>query len=768
MARTKWGVRTLFGAALVLATAGCALFRPLPPESTIDQRLAVFPTDDLPLDGPVTVHWSEYQVPFIEAATDDDAAFTLGMVHAHLRLGQMTLFRRISQGRLSELAGPFTTDIDYALRILNFGRAAEEIEASLPAETRQWLERFVDGINHYQAGLDGEPYEFGLLGMARETWTVRDLIVMGRLSAVDVNWLVWFQLWPLRNHPDWPEIWQALVEAGSDSMPSFEAPDSEITKLTQLLGGLGRTGSNSFALSPSRTSTGHALIANDPHLGFMLPNAWLVAGFKSPSYHVAGLMVPGLPFVAVGRNPHIAWGGTNMRAASSDLFDVSALAQEEIETRSETIGVRWWFDEEVKLRDSRLGPVVSDAPMLESAEGEAVALRWVGHTSTDEFSAMLAVNRADDWQAFRDAFQTFGVSAQNMVYADTSGNIGQVMAVKLPARSDARTPMVNKPGAAEDAWSTLLGVNELPASLNPPSGFLASANNRPTETPVSIGQFFSSDDRIERLKVMLSAKDRVGPQDVIDVQTDVLQLYSLAIRDAVLDALERLGPSLSLDEDAQATIKLLSDWDGRYNVEAAAPVAYEAFLSRLLPLLYEARYPDGSWSRITGISHLGVTVPQEIARASDAHLTSALRAALAEVPAVQKEFPTWGDMHRLKLAHPLSNLPVIGSRFEFADLPVAGSRQTVMKSNASPSAERHTARYGSQARHYSDMSDIDANYFVVLGGQDGWFGSNTFLDQLALWRDGRYMQIPLRTETVHKTFPHRLALTPAKKQPTEP
>ena len=763
MARRKWGMRALVGAALVLATAGCAFFRPLPTESTVDQRLAVFPTNELPLDGPVTVHWNDHQVPFIEAETDADAAFTLGLVHAHLRLGQMTLFRRISQGRLSEVAGPFTTDIDHALRILNFGRAADEIEASLPADTRQWLERFVDGVNHYQAGLADEPYEFGLLGLEREAWTVRDLIVMGRLSAVDVNWLVWFQLWPLRDRPDWPEIWQALVESGSDSMPSFEAPTSEITKLTQLLGGLGRTGSNSIAVSPARTSTGHALIANDPHLGFMLPNAWLVAGFKSPSYHVAGFMVPGLPFVAVGRNPHIAWGGTNMRAASSDLFDVSGLAPRELRTRTETIGVRWWFDRDVEIRDSRLGPVVSDAPMLERAGEEAIALRWIGHTSTDEFSAMLAVNQATNWREFRDAFRTFGVSAQNMVYADTSGNIGQVMAVKLPARSDAPMPLINHPGTAEAAWSSLVGVNELPASFNPPAGFLASANNRPANAPVPIGQFFSSDDRIKRLTALLESKHAISPQDIIDVQTDVLQLSSLAIRDAVLEAIERLGMGPTLDEKARATVALLAGWDGHYHAEAAAPVAFETFLSHFLPRLFEARYPDGNWSRITGVAHLGVALPQEIALASDAQLATALRSALAEVPAVQQKFQTWGDMHRLVLSHPFSFLPVIGGRFEFADLPVGGSRQTVMKANASPSAARHTARYGSQARHYSDMSDLDANYFVVLGGQDGWFGSDTFLDQLDLWRSGRYMQIPLRPESVRETFPHRLKLVPAMK-----
>ncbi len=752
--RRRRGRVSLIGIAILLALAGCSVLQPLPPRSTLEGRLAAFPKAAPGLDGPVKIHWNAHQVPFIVAESDGDAAFALGLVHAHLRLGQLEAVRRISQGRLSEMVGPLGTDIDHALRVLDLGRAAPGIEARLPDDTRAWLARFLDGLNHYVETAETLPHEFTVLGLEREPWTLHDLVTIGRLAAVDVNWFVWFQVWTLREREDWPEIWRELAEAGSASMTSFAAAEGDRERLAALLGGYGRNGSNSFAVHGSRTESGHALIANDPHLGFLLPNVWLMAGVKSPSYHMVGLMVPGLPFIAVGRNPHIAWGGTNMRAASSDLFDVSDLPPEAIETRTEEIGVRWWFDSEATVRTTPFGPVISDIPLLETDPADMIALRWLGHDATDEFSAMLAANRATDWAGFRGAFESFAVSAQNMLYADDRGNIGQVMAVQVPARADDAPVLVQSTVGGGAAWKRIVTATEFPTSFNPPQGFLASANNRPAETIVPVGYFFSSDDRIARLSALLGENERLDLADAIAIQTDVFQPSSLTIRDAVQEIATRLGLEERLDARQRAVLDAMRAWDGHYRIEARGPVAYEAFLHHLLEGLYAPRFPDGTRTRFTGVAHLGVMVPRALAATPDARLRRIIPAALAEAAPALEAFASWGEMHRLTLGHPMSQIPLIGARYRFADLPAAGARQTVMKTNAAPSDEKHRAGYGSQARHISDMADPDANYFVLLGGQDGWLNSDTFIDQVALWQAHDYIHLPLRLETVQRTFPH--------------
>ena len=748
--------------AVGAAVGGCALLAPLPPESDLDTRLAAFPTSGLPLGDDVVIHWNQQQVPFLFAESDSDAAFALGLIHAHLRLGQMELMRHISQGRISELAGLYTADIDHTLRILNFGRAARDIEAGFPPETRDWLERFVAGINHYQSGMTRLPHEFRVFGIDRQPWSVVDIITIGRLAASDVNWLMWFSLWELRNRPDWPQLWTALLREGGNAMTASMAADGEeqLALMNELLGGMSRSGSNSVAVSPGRSKNGHALIASDPHLGFMLPNLWLLAGVKSPSYHMAGMMIPGLPFVAVGRNRDIAWGGTNLRAASSDLFDVSGLATSDIVSREEKIGVRWWFDHKVTVRDSPFGPIISDSPLLESAEDEAIAIRWMGHEATDEFSAMLQANRASNWDQFHAAFENFAVSAQNMIYADAMGNIGHLMAAQLPARDTMPPPMVHAPATGAPAWEKIVDVRSLPFRLNPEAGYLVSANNRPGPSDVPIGYFFSPEDRVTRLTSLLEGQPNITSENLRALQTDVLEPAAAAISQAFAEAAARLGLESGLSPAARTVLASIENWNGEYAADSPAPVAFEATFYNFLQRFYASRLGEDAMRAFTSAADIGMAVPRDIAESDDEVLSKALAGALNDaVPTVAK-FCSWGDMHHLRLRHPLGTLPIIGGRFTFAEFASGGSRQTVMKTNHAPTDEEHRAAYGSQARHISDMSDLDENYFVLLGGQDGWLNSTTFIDQVKMWRAGEYIRIPLRPESVRESFPRRMTLKP--------
>lgn len=432
----------LAGTAMATILAGCAVLTPLPEPVTIDQRLDAIPVSGLPVEAPVRIHWNGFQVPFIEAESDADLAVALGVVHAHLRWGQMEVARRLVRGRVAEMGGPLARDIDKSLRILNFGRGADATLALMPADTRAWLDGFVTGVNHYVAHAQELPHEHRVLGLTREPWTAADVIAVGRLASTDVNWLIWFGMLSLRDRPDWPEIWARATEKGIDSIPSIGPGAADQASVFQeLLAGFSKAGSNSVAVSGKRTGTGAAMIASDPHLGVFLPNLWLLAGYKSPSYHAVGMMIPGVPFIALGRNEQIAWGGTNMRALSTDLVDVSELPEGEFETRTERIGVRWWFDTEIEIRETRFGPVITDSPLVNSArEGETISLRWMGHQPSDEITSMLRVSQAGDFDDFRAALDGFHVPGQNMVYADAAGHIGQVMAVKLPGRSPVPPP----------------------------------------------------------------------------------------------------------------------------------------------------------------------------------------------------------------------------------------------------------------------------------------------------------------------------------------
>ena len=741
--------------------AGCAVLAPLPEPASIERRLAMLPIKGLPLSRPVTIRWNDHQVPFIEAETDADLAFALGLVHAHLRLGQMEIMRRISQGRIAEMGGPLAVDFDRGLRAVGFGKAVPEMERNLPAETRMWLERYVAGVNHLLFALEDLPHEFRVLGLERERWTVRDLLGIVRLGSVDVNWLIWFNLLRMRGLPGWTEAWQRLVTHGTAGPVSIR--NGETAGLKDILEGVSRSGSNSVVVAGSRTESGAAMIASDPHLGLNLPNVWLIAGMKSPSVHAVGLMFPGLPFVALGRNERIAWGGTNMRAAASDLYDVSKLPPSEIAERTETIKVRWWFDSEVTIRETKYGPIVSDAPALAHV-GAPLALRWVGHMASDEITAMLKVNRARDFAEYRAAFETFAVPAQNMMYADAAGNIGQVLAVRLPIRGNGVPPdLVRDPADPTAEWRRLADPTDLPYAHNPERGFLASANNKPAETPYPIGYFFSPGDRVERMAALVGGDRKVSVADLEALQQDVYMQSAAALRDEILGAMATLGVAPATGEE-RALVERLRAWDGHYRRDSGGAVAFETLFHFLKDLLYEGTLDPEAARNFISVADIKLLLVEDVAAAMQnerPRLAHALREALAKAAPEAAKFAAWGEMHRLGLSHMLGNVPVVGERYRFGEWPAPGSTDTLWKTSHGSSAERHFTRYGSQARHISDLSDLDANFFLVLGGQDGWLNSSTFRDQVPMFLEGRYIQVPMRPETVRATFPHETVLSPA-------
>ncbi len=745
-----------------LALAGCGALAPLPEPTTLEDRLAAFPRRDMPLEKPVAIRWDDHQVPWIEAGTDADLAFALGLVHAQLRLGQMETMRRIAEGRTAEMVGPPGIDIDKGLRILGFARAARKVEAALPAATRAYLERYVAGINWYLFHVERLPQEFDVLGLSRERWTLHDVLAIERLGSTDVNWLIWFNLLKLRRSPDWPDLWRKLVQYGTASIPSMPGEGSRAA-LETIFKGWGKPGSNSVVVGAARTGTGAAMIASDPHLGLNLPNVWLIAGMKSPGYNAVGLMFPGLPFVAVGRNPWIAWGGTNMRAAASDLYDVSKLAPADIASHTEKIKVRWWMDTDVTVRETKYGPIVTDAPPL-SGVGGPYALRWVGADASDEITAMLKVNRAHDFAEYREAYRTFAVPAQNMMYADAKGHIGQVMAVRLPIRAPGTPPdLVRDPADPKAEWRELDDPTQLPFAYDPPKGWLGSANNKPAETPYPIGYFFSPDDRIERMGMLLGGDKRIGVADLEALQQDVYMLSAVRLRDALVAAMGRLGVR-GRTPDETALLDRLRGWDGYYRAELRGAVAFELMFFHFRHAFYAGTLDPEATRSFVSVADIKKILADDVAAALGAdpkRVAGALTEALGKAAAGAAAYPTWGDMHRMRLSSMLANIPLVGGRYRFDEFPVGGSTDTLMKTSAGSTGERNTVGYGSQARHVSDLSDPDANWFLLLGGEDGWFNSSTFLDQVPMWREGRYIQVPLRAEAAARLFHHVTKLTPA-------
>ncbi len=740
-------LRTAAGTLLFSAYLRFLAQRP-PPANTVslEERLASFPSEGTPLEKPVEIRWNRHLVPFIEAATDRDLAVALGLVHGHLRLGQMEVLRRLAFGRLSEMIGPAGIDIDRTVRILDLGRAVPAIEGELPSETREWLAGFVSGINHCLMRTDTVlPHEFELFRLKREPWDIACILRLGRLFGSDVAWLAWSRLLETRGSGEWRQHWERLIEMDATQVPGRESAGGQAA--LQALLSAGRSESNSLAIAASRSADGSAWLASDPHLGLSLPSNWLIASYRSPSYHAAGLMLPGMPFLALGRNPWIAWGGTNLHALASELCDISDIPEAALETREETIAVRWGSSRTVRVRRCKAGPVLSDSRFFRTP-GTRLALRWVGHQASDEITAMLRVSKARHWQEFKAALGSFAVPGQNMIFADATGNVGHALAARVPKNAEAAPKDLVRPAGI--AWNAFLTALTLPSWYNPPAGFAVSANNKP-DTETVVGRFFSSRQRFERITALLGQAPAIDFTTLASLQQDVVggTARKLAARVAQIAA---SGPPLGPEIDQ--LVRLLENWDGAYDAGSEAPAAFELvlhhfarhFFSRDALTVYSAGWVlrDIICSRLEALD--------------DAKIRPAVLQALKHT-AKSLNARKWGELHRLRLDHSLGLLPG-GGRYRYFNLPVSGGAETVMKTANGLIGGPHAVRFGSNARHISKVSDIDRNYFVLLGGQDGWFGSAAFADQVPLWRRGEYIQVPLQAEAVRVAFPFVTALTP--------
>lgn len=728
--------------------------------ATREERLASFPTAGLPLERPVTVRWNAQLVPHIEAETDRDLAVALGMVHAHLREAQMEFLKLLAQGRLAEFLGPLAVEVDRALRIVDFARAVPEIERRLPDESRAWVQAYCDGLNHYWSKVERRAPEFRLLARGHEPWTVRDVLTVTRLVGADFAWLTYFSLLQQRRKAGFAELWRRVREAGECAADPF-GPGAGPAAISSILAGTGRHGSNSVAVAAHRSASGGAMIASDPHLGLSLPNFFLLVGLRSPSYQVVGMTIPGLPVVCMGRNPDLAWGGTNMRAASTDLYDVSSLAPEAFETREVEIKARFVGRRlRREARTSPFGPVVSDTRLFPARPGETIAFRWAGHEPTDEVTSFLLASKARTPDDLRAAFAGYGLTPLNVVFADKAGNIGQILAVHQPVRKQFHDGDLVLDAADPDThWQGFVGSADLPYTLNPPEGVVASANNRPAGTNIPIGFLFGVETRLRRLRELLDRSERLTFDDLAALQADTGCPEAATLARGLADRLEAKGAAT--EAGVADLARRLRAWDGDYGADSRGAVAFELLLHRLVPAVEGETVPAGTFDQQGQWSQIASYLLRDLDALPPARRASILREAAGTAAAGMDRFAAWGEMHRLRLAHFLAQVPVIGEAFVVGELPTGGSRATPMKSEHGLVGGTHHPGMGQMARHVSDLSDPDANWFVLLGGQDGWFGAENFADQVPMWREGRYIKMPLSAEGVAEEFPTVVRLEPA-------
>lgn len=741
----KRAALVVLAAAVVVAGTGYFTLRASLPRLDGEMRIAG-------LSSPVTVERDAAGVPTIHGASQADVTRAVGFLHAQERYFQMDLLRRVSAGELSELVGAGALEVDRKHRVHRFRTVAREVVARLNAEQRALLQAYADGVNAGLAALGARPFEYWLLGVAPTPWQPEDSLLVAYtmyldLQAADGH----MQLQRERIKSALPPSayrfvygavpeWESTLD-GSRS-PAAVVPSAAEYDLRAQQGldtslpesvrrDLAIVGSNNWAVSGTRTATGAALVANDMHLGFRVPNIWyrtrLVTGEGAASQDVTGVTLPGNPAIVAGSNGHIAWGFTNSYGEYQTLvrlhpvegragFYATASGAEALREVTEEIRVHGAPSVSLTITESRFGPVIAH-----DADGTPVALAWTAHDpdATNLGIARLAATRTAA-EALNLAPLT-GMPGQNLAVGDADGHIGWTIIGRLPRHA----PTGNLPQESTDPNAGLLGwldPADYPRVMDPDDGMVWTANTHVLggHGGELIGDLGSDRGaRAHQIHDDLAALKVVAPKDSLGVQLDDRAVFLTRWKDllagTINDAAIKASPARAAARD------VLGRWSGhaavddpayrlvrRFRDEVEARVWYALIApARARDAQYNFSIPEAFEGPLwTVVSERPMHLLPAVYADWDALLLEALDAAAVLPPGCATLAGcTWGVVHPTRVSHPLSKaVPALAGALDMPTQMIPGDENMPrVIAGTYGASERFSVSPGHEAEAYFHM-----------------------------------------------------------------
>ena len=740
-------------AAAALLTAWLGLRASLP---TIDGR-AILPG----LKYPLSITRDAAGVPTIAGQDRIDLARGLGFVHGQDRYFQMDLLRRAAAGELSALLGPGLIDIDRQLRVHRFRTVARQAVAKLDAQSRALIDAYVEGVNAGLDSLDGRPFEYWVLRSKPQPWTAEDVVLCVHamyLQLQDPEGHLQLQRGLLRAALPEPLArflesdateWDAAIDGSLGLEPRVPlASEADLRSLQdlpvlppdQVLRQLNLVGSNNWAVAGSRTDNGGAIVANDMHLGFRVPNIWyrarLVQTGAGNALDETGVTLPGTPSIVAGSNGSIAWGFTNsygefaalvrlVPSADAPAGYLTALGPRHVDYVDEPIEVSGAPTQHLRIALTPWGPVVGN-----DWEGHPYVLNWTAHDPDATNLRLLELEQAHSVEEALSVAARAGIPGQNMLIADKSGHIGWTIAGRLPRRFGTVGSLPQLSTDTEVGLSGWLPEASQPRVVDPPGGLLWSANARVVGGAAAdqIG-----DDGLDRgaraaqiHADLLAAAPPFRPLSSLGVQLDDRALFLERWRELMNQVVDRERAAGSHEHDAAHEVLL--KWSGHADPADAAYRLVNMFRAQVearafYMLIAPARQRAGEFhfeipSSFEGpLWRLMQQRPAHLLAAYyadwNAFLLEAVRAA-EKLPAPCENLSacTWGRVNAVRVAHPLARaLPMLAGFLDMPTVTVPGAHDDMPRIQGTD--------FGSSERFSVSPSHEGDGYFHMPGGQSG-------------------------------------------------
>lgn len=753
----------------------------------------------LPIKGEVEILRDRFGIPHIYAKNEHDTLFAQGYVHAQDRLWQMEMNRRLADGRLSEIAGPELVDIDYWVRILGIDKLRCGLAESLDSKSLSLAKSYVKGINEYikQAG-EELPLEFQSIRLTPKRWKVEDvfsivalnaffletnlrqelLAIMARKNVDAAGWALIYPSSPdeeLAEDKYYDQFRDLKIGEITPAALAFYSPSSKFKP-----GG----GSNNWVVAKSKY--GKPMLANDPHLGLMLPPVWYFCHLNNPVTNVAGSSMAGVPGIVIGHNEKVAWGLTNVMA---DIIDLYVLRVDRNDPTRYLVGDEYFPMERIKttfglpkgksetrtIYETRFGPVISE---VKEGVDAVVALKWLGGLSASQigdrsYRGMLGLNKANNVDEAIAAAGEFKLIIQNLVMADIDGNIAWHPMGAIPKRKgySGRLPADGSSGKMD--WDGFIPYNQRPSKVNPPEGWIATANQNTHENnyPHKFTHGWCAPYRHERISQLLQKYQDPTIEDFQMMQMDDYSLQANRL-------LPRLFNYSITGEKAKEALEHLKRWNREIEPDSAGALVFKVFLTTWAKELLGDELGDGLqiyYANFSGPMLLHDTILDDPKSPFwdriDTPEKETPEMILAEalsgtIDWIEKEFGPdrerwrWGGVHAYFWNHPGAESKMEKKLLSRGPFGAPGDGFTINAAGFNPAKGGYGVQCIPSMRMIVPLDNLDRTMIVGPMGQSGQPGHPHYDDLLPFYLKGEAVPFPFTREAVETLTISRLILKP--------
>jgi penicillin G amidase len=733
------------------------------------------------------VLYDEHGIPHIYAQNEPDAYYALGYVHAQDRLFQMEMLRRLADGRLSEIIGDATIEVDQFFRTLSFRQHAQktikEVYNDPNHPATKITNAYINGINAFiKSGK--KPLEFDIIGIESTPFTFEDCLMVSAYMGFSFSEA--FDTDPIntmilsKHGPDYLKDLQTGWDTSKTMIP-VNLSDTERQNLQKISSTMQRVrdicqplppfhGSNSWILAPNKTKNGKVIFENDTHIGFGQPSVFYEAHLNYGDYSLYGNFIAGAPVPILGHTKTGVWGLTMFENDDVDFYKEETNPNnpnelkfkenwEPMTLREELIRVKNAPDVPLTVKRSRHGYIINNVSKNFKKEVNPIAVWWTYYEKTDKsLFAFYQLAHATQYQEAAQGAALIHAPGLNVMWGDAQGNIAWWAAGLLPKRpAHVRPYMLLDGTSGKDEIEGWLPFEQNPHSVNPASGFIYSANNQPTQVgknPLVPG-YYVPEDRAKRIVQLLNtAKKDWTSTEIADMTNDNTQIVTYEVVQTILPILEKTA----ITETEKNALQTLKNWKGTHDLKDVAPTIFYRWMYHFytktfkdeigqeqLKAFFKSHTLKRSFANIvkndTSLWWDNLETKDKKETRSDiisqsfAQTITDLEAQLGTNPALWQ----WEKVHTVEHKHPLGdNIPYFGKYFNVGPFPMYGGKETLNNLDFPlDSTGLYKVAYGPALRRVYDFSNPTGAMSINPTGQSGCINSPYYKDQAIMYNQGQ-------------------------------